>query len=105
MHLGTKLVGKWRHAMRRKRTELRRRTPLVWVSMILVLLAFVWATAMAAFDLGFVQGAATVGSVLILYSVPATLFDWPRITLADALDLLAGIVGAITDFIKSLFGW
>jgi hypothetical protein len=73
--------------------------------MILVLLAFVWATAMAAFDLGFVQGAATVGSVLILYSVPATLFDWPRITLADALDLLAGIVGAITDFIKSLFGW
>ena len=91
--------------MRRKRAESRRRTPLVWVSMILVLLAFVWATAMAAFDLGFVQGAATAGSVFVLYSIPATLFDWPRITLADALDLLAGIVGAITDFIKSLFGW
>jgi hypothetical protein len=37
--------------------------------------------------------------------MPATLFDWPRITLADALDLLAGIVGAIADFIKSLFRW
>ncbi len=91
--------------MPRKRTNSRRRTPLVWVSVILVLLAFVWATAIAAFDFGFVQGAATAGSVLVLYSLPATLFDWPRITLADALDLLAGIVEVIADFIKSLFGW
>jgi hypothetical protein len=105
MHVGTNIVGQWKCAMRRNRARSRRRTPLVWVSVILVLLTFVWVTAIAAFDFGFVQGAATAGSVLILYSVPATLFDWPRITLADALDLLAGIVGGIADFIKSLFGW
>jgi hypothetical protein len=58
-----------------------------------------------AFNVGFMQGAATAGVALVVYSVPATLFDWPRITLTDVLDLLAGIVGAVADFFKSLFGW
>lgn len=71
----------------------------------MVFLGAVWATAMAALDFGFMQGAATAGVVLVIYSVPATLFDWPRITLTDALDLLAGIAGAIIEGIKSLFDW
>jgi len=83
----------------------RQRTPLIWLGVILVLLGAVWAITMMAFNFGFTQGAATAGVVLVIYSVPATLFDWPRITLADALDLLAGIAGAIVNFVKSLFGW
>ncbi len=90
--------------MRRNKARSRRRTPLIWLGLIFVLFSTVWAVTMAAFNAGFMQGAATAGAVLVVYSVPATLFDWPRITLTDAFDLLAGIVGGIAEFFRSLFG-
>ena len=73
----------------------------------LVLVAFgaICAIGMAAFNLGMMHGAATAAGALVIYSVPATLFDWPRITLADVFELLSGIVRAIVGFFASLFDW
>lgn len=73
----------------------------------LVLTAFgaICAVAMTAFNLGFIQGTAAATVALVIYSVPAALFDWPRITLSDVIELLSAFVGAIVEFFKSLFDW
>jgi hypothetical protein len=60
---------------------------------------------MAAFNLGLLHGASVAGVALVIYSGPATYFDWPRVTLTDVIDLLSGIVRGIVGFLASLFDW
>ena len=73
----------------------------------IVLIAFggICAVIMAAFDLGVMHGAAAPAGVLVIYSVPATLFNWPRITLAVIAELLCGIARAVASFFAALFDW
>ena len=70
---------------------------------LVVLLAMLGSLGalISAFQLGFVNGVALAGGVLFVYLVPATIFDWPRIT----WDHVAGFFSAITGFFASLLGW
>ena len=78
---------------------------LIRLGVVLVGFGAVCAITMGAFDLGFMYGTATAVGALVIYSVPATLFDWPRITLTDVVELLCGIASAIVGFFASLFDW
>jgi hypothetical protein len=63
------------------------------------------AVAMTAFNLGFTHGTAARALGVVVYSVPATLFDWPRITFSDVIELISAAVSAVVEFFKSLFDW
>lgn len=47
------------------------------------ILAFIAAFVMGAFDVGIGNGLLCAGAAVLAYSVPATLFGWPRITFDD----------------------
>jgi hypothetical protein len=59
---------------------------------------------MAAFKLGVMHGVGTSVVAVVIYSVPATLFDWPRITLAD-LASWSATLARDRGFFASLFDW
>jgi hypothetical protein len=43
--------------------------------------------------------------MLIVYTVPATVFDWPRLTFTDVVEALTGLWSAIVSCIASLLDW
>ena len=55
----------------------------------------------AAFQYGMSVGLAAGATTYVLYAIPATIYDWPRVTFGDVLAFLAGILA----FIMSLFDW
>ena len=83
----------------------RRLGRVIRVGLVLVAFGAICGVAMAAFNLGFMHGTAMAAVALVLYSVPAALLDWPRITLSDGFELLSAIVRAVVGFFKSLFDW
>lgn len=82
----------------------RRRGALRTLLALALLCSFV-LVATSAFRLGMMAGLAAAGAGLIVYSVPATIFDWPRLTLEDVIDFFAAILSAIGSFFASLFDW
>jgi uncharacterized membrane protein YeiB len=72
---------------------------------ILIIFGVVCAIAMAVFDIGAMYGAATGAIALVIYSVPAALFDWPRISLTEVVQLLCALAAAVVRFVGSLFDW
>jgi len=42
---------------------------------------------------------------LIVYAVPATIFDWPRLTWEDVLSTIGTILSGIGNFVSALFDW
>lgn len=77
-----------------------------------ILLAFgilggVATLAVQIFQLGVLTGLATACGLLVVYSVPATLFDWPRLSLSDIIAgigaLLVAIFEAICAAVLSIF--
>ncbi|HYF56669.1 MAG TPA: hypothetical protein VEA41_20620 [Salinarimonas sp.] len=68
------------------------------------LYAIAWI-AMAAFGLGVSHGLLTGGGALVVYTVPATIFDWPRLTFSDIVDVVTGIWEAVVGFFASILDW
>jgi hypothetical protein len=64
-----------------------------------------WAVAVAAFNFGATQGAVTIAVAAIVYLVPATIFDWPRITLADIAEFVWAAIAGFFSFLRSLIDW
>ena len=75
------------------------------IGAILIIFGVICAIAMAAFNLGAVHGAASAAAALVIYSVPAALFDWPRISLTEFVELLSALAAAVVRFVASLFDW
>ena len=75
------------------------------LGLVLAVFSVICAVAMTAFNLGFTYGTAAGAFGVVVYSVPATLLDWPRITLRDVMDLISAAVSAVVNFFKSLFDW
>lgn len=71
----------------------------------LLAVAVVTAVAMWAFQIGMAHGLAVAGGGLILYSVPAAIFDWPRLSLTDIVGAALGALSAFAAFLLSLIGW
>lgn len=82
-----------------------RRRPFLRLAVIVTAFGAICAIAVAAFNLGAAHSAGTAVVALLIYAVPAAVFDWPRITLSDVFELLSAAVGALVEFIKSLFDW
>lgn len=59
------------------------------------------ASTILAFEIGFLDGLALGGGALVVYMIPATIYDWPRIT----WDHISACLAAITGFFASIFGW
>jgi uncharacterized membrane protein YccC len=83
----------------------RRRRGLVKSVVALMVLAGVAALVTAAFRVGMAQGLAAAGGVLVVYAVPATIFDWPRLTLEDVMSALGALAAAIGAAFLALFDW
>jgi hypothetical protein len=84
----------------------RRGLPLLGrlAAFCLVLCVFA-ALLVGVFELGVLAGAAGAAGLLVVYAVPATLFDWPRFGLSDLLDLVAAIGRGIAWLVALLFDW
>jgi hypothetical protein len=63
------------------------------------------ALVMSAFHVGMITGLGATGGALVVYAVPATIFDWPRLTWDDVLSGLGAIISAIGAIILALFDW
>jgi len=83
----------------------RRAGRVLRLGLVLAVFTAICAVAMTAFNLGFTHGTAAGALGVVIYSVPATLFDWPRITFSDVVELLSAAVSAVVEFFKSLFDW
>jgi hypothetical protein len=83
----------------------RRAARLIRLAVVLVVFGAICATVMTAFNIGVMYGAGTSVVAVVIYSVPATLFDWPRFTLADFVELVCDVWSAIVGFFASLFDW
>lgn len=55
----------------------------------------------SAFKLGMATALAAAGGGLVLYQVPAAIFDWPRLVLED----IAAFFAALWDGIMGFFDW
>jgi hypothetical protein len=71
--------------------------------LVLALLGELAAMLVGAFQVGLSAGLALAGGGYVLYAVPAAIFDWPRLSLADIGDFLLAIVDAVVGFFTGLF--
>ena len=85
----------------------RRRRGLAVLALALAIgaVGVVAAITVAAFNWGFTEGVTAGAVMLIVYTVPATVFDWPRLTFTDVVEALIGLWSAIVSCIASLFDW
>ena len=83
----------------------RRRRAIVKVLVVFSIVVGMAALVISAFQVGMVTGLGATGGALIVYAVPATIFDWPRLTWEDVLSTIGAIVSAIGSFISALFDW
>ena len=82
----------------------RRRRGGVVLIVLLALGGFA-AFAISAFQVGVLSGLGLGGGALVIYMVPATIFDWPRITWDDITGIVGAVLAAVAGFFASLFGW
>lgn len=61
------------------------------------------ALVISAFQVGVTTGLYLAGGAYVVYAVPATILDWPRLSLADIGDFFMAILEAIVGFFTSLF--
>ncbi len=87
------------------RPKRRRWRALLKVLAVVLILVGVAALVSTAFQLGMTQGLATAGGVLVVYAVPATILDWPRLTFEDVISALGAILAAVGTFFLALFDW
>ena len=80
----------------------RRRSDLKTL-LVLVLVGGLAALLISAFQVGFLTGLVLAGGGYVVYAIPATLLDWPRLSLGDIGDFLAAIVDAVIGFFASMF--
>jgi hypothetical protein len=83
----------------------RRRRAIRKVLVALAIVAGMTALVMSAFQVGMTTGLGATGGALIVYAVPATIFDWPRLTWEDVLSTIGTILSAIGNFVSALFDW
>ncbi|WP_375461663.1 hypothetical protein [uncultured Enterovirga sp.] len=84
------------------RSDVRRRRDPFGALAVLAVVAAVIGTATlvtTASHLGPTTGLAGAGTLVLVYQVPAVIFDWPRITLEAIMD----VFGYIGDLISSLW--
>lgn len=81
------------------------RTRTFRLVIILALLAGFTASLLWAFELGAMTALVAVGGGALVYSVPATIFDWPRLGWDDVAEILTGLLTAIGAFFSGLFDW
>lgn len=79
----------------------KRRGRALVVLLVLALAVLVVAGLVSAFHVGVSTGMASAGAGLVVYQIPAMIFDWPRLTLDD----IFAFVGAVFDWIVDLFSW
>jgi hypothetical protein len=79
----------------------KRRGRAVIVLLILLLAALVVVGLVSALKIGFAAGIASAGAGLVVYQVPAFVFDWPRLTLQNVLAFFS----AAFDWFLDLFSW
>jgi hypothetical protein len=88
-----------------RRPRRRRALALLAFSLALGALGTVAAITTAAFNWGFAEGMTAGTVMLIVYTVPATVLNWPRLTFTDIVEALIGLWSAIVSCIASLFDW
>ena len=74
-------------------------------SVVLGVFAGFAGLAISAFQLGVTTGLGAAGGVLIVYAIPATIFDWPRLTFDDLIAAISAVFSAIGSFFSSLLDW
>lgn len=79
----------------------KRRGRAVIVLLVLALAALIVVGLISALNIGFAAGMASAGAGLVVYQVPAIVFDWPRLTLEDVLAFFS----AVFDWFLDLFSW
>jgi hypothetical protein len=84
----------------------RRRRPFVLLKLavFLVVIGGVAALVMSAFKVGLMIGLASAAGGLVVYTIPAAIFDWPRFSLGDIGDFFVTIFESIYEAIASFFG-
>jgi hypothetical protein len=80
-----------------------RRRSLLKPLVVLALVVGLAAMLIQTFEVGVLAGLALAGGGYVVYAVPATLLDWPRLSLGDVGNFLLAILEAIVGFVTSLF--
>jgi hypothetical protein len=83
----------------------RRGRAVLKVFVALAIVVGITALVTSAFQIGVMTGLGATGGALIVYAVPATIFDWPRLTWEDVVSTIGAILSAIGTFIASFFSW
>ena len=83
----------------------RRRRAVLKVLVALAIVVGITALVTSAFQVGVLTGLGATGGALIVYTVPATIFDWPRLTWEDVVSTIGAVLSAIGAFISALFDW
>lgn len=83
--------------------EHRRRRTLTALALLAApsLLVGAAAAVAAAFGVGLATGLMAVGTAVLVYQVPAVLFDWPRITFEHVLVPLGYLAGRAASLLRS----
>jgi len=83
----------------------RRGQALVALTLVMGVIVAIAVLAVQAFNWGLAEGLGAGAVTLVIYTVPATVFDWPRLTFEDIINALGALVSAIGSFIAWFFGW
>jgi hypothetical protein len=79
----------------------KRRGRAFVVLLVLALAVLVVVGLVSAFQVGVSTGMASAGAGIVVYQIPAMVFDWPRLT----LDEIFAFFGAVFEWILDLFSW
>jgi predicted membrane channel-forming protein YqfA (hemolysin III family) len=83
----------------------RHRRAILKSVVALGVIAGLTALLMSAFRFDLSTGLAWVVGGLVVYSVPATVFHWPRLTWADVMSTIWALASAIGAAFLALVGW
>lgn len=79
----------------------KRRGRAFIVLLVLAFFVLIAVGLVSALKIGFAAGMVGAGAGVIAYQIPATAFDWPRVTFDDVFAFFE----AVLDWIADLFSW
>lgn len=77
----------------------KRRGRALIALLVLAFFVLIVIGLVSAFNVGVSAGMASAGTALIVYQIPAMVYDWPRLTLDDVF----AFFGAVFEWIMDLF--
>lgn len=79
----------------------KRRGRALIALLVLAFFVLIAVGLVSAFKIGVSAGMASAGAAIVVYQIPAMVYDWPRLTLDD----IFAFFGAVFDWICDLFSW